>query len=214
MENVFFKILNYCVDSKKHYYVCDVQLAEILELRVSIVSAVRNHHCSPPYYSSITSQRSASEAIKYFKYIIEARKSTETPLLRWTSVMSPTKVSKKEVIEEVKDVKKEVPAVGKEMSKAQAKKEISAQKADGIVIRQLKTLYSTRLLPIEKQYLFSKLHYPEILDSELSAKPTVLLVGQYSTGKTSFIKNLLGMDYPEIHIGPEVPSYSCFYSYN
>ena len=89
-------------------------------------------------------------------------------------------------------------------TKSQLKKEVSAQKADGIVIRQLKTLYSTRLLPIEKQYLFSKLHYPEILDSELSAKPTVLLVGQYSTGKTSFIKNLLGMDYPEIHIGPEV----------
>lgn len=88
--------------------------------------------------------------------------------------------------------------------KETVKKVISSQKADGIVIRQLKHLYSTRLLPIEKQYLFAKLHYPEILDSEMSAKPTVLLVGQYSTGKTSFIKNLLGMDYPDIHIGPEV----------
>ena len=88
--------------------------------------------------------------------------------------------------------------------KETVKKVISSQKADGIVIRELKHLYSTRLLPIEKQYLFAKLHYPEILDSEMSAKPTVLLVGQYSTGKTSFIKNLIGMDYPEIHIGPEV----------
>jgi hypothetical protein len=77
-------------------------------------------------------------------------------------------------------------------------------KSDSIVIRELKELYATRLLPIEKQYLFSKLHYPEILDAELSAKPTVLLIGQYSTGKTSFIRHLLGMDYPEIHIGPEV----------
>ena len=156
----------------------------------------------------------ASDAINDYKKITKTRESTETPLLHLNSVMSPTKSSKKEVIEEEKEVKKEVPADGKEKSKAQAKKEVSAKKADGIVIRQLKTLYSTRLLPIEKQYLFSKLHYPEILDSELSAKPTVLLVGQYSTGKTSFIKNLLGMDYPEIHIGPEVPSYSCFYSYN
>ena len=90
--------------------------------------------------------------------------------------------------------------------KVAARKIINSQKADGNVIRELKQLYSTRLLPIEKQYLFSKLHYPEILDSELSAKPTVLLVGQYSTGKTSFIRNLLGMDYPEIHIGPEVLS--------
>ena len=102
-----------------------------------------------------------------------------------------------------KEAKKESGGEG-EKSKSQVKKTVSAQKADGIVIRQLKQLYSSRLLPIEKQYFFSKLHYPEILDSELSAKPTVLLVGQYSTGKTSFIKNLLGMDYPEIHIGPEV----------
>lgn len=127
--------------------------------------------------------------------------------------MSPTKESKKEVSEDAKETIKEVTTGGKDRSKAQVKKDVIAQKADGIVIRQLKTLYSTRLLPIEKQYLFSKLHYPEILDSELSAKPTVLLVGQYSTGKTSFIKNLLGMDYPEIHIGPEVLFYSYLFSY-
>ena len=30
-----------------------------------------------------------------------------------------------------------------------------------------------------------------------------MLIGQYSTGKTTFIKHLIGMDYPEIHIGPE-----------
>jgi EH domain-containing protein 1 len=73
-----------------------------------------------------------------------------------------------------------------------------------VVVRELKELYTTRLLAIEKKYLFNKLcGYPEILESELEAKPTVLLVGQYSTGKTSLIKNLLGMDYPEIHIGPE-----------
>lgn len=88
--------------------------------------------------------------------------------------------------------------------KSSVKKIITSQKADASVIRELKLLYTKRLLPIEKQYFFSKLHYPEILEAELSAKPTVLLVGQYSTGKTSFIKNLLGMDYPEIHIGPEV----------
>ena len=31
----------------------------------------------------------------------------------------------------------------------------------------------------------------------------MLLLGQYSTGKTTFIKHLLGRDYPGIHIGPE-----------
>ena len=95
-------------------------------------------------------------------------------------------------------------ASAKSKLKSSVKKIITSQKADASVIRELKLLYTKRLLPIEKQYFFSKLHYPEILEAELSAKPTVLLVGQYSTGKTSFIKNLLGMDYPEIHIGPEV----------
>jgi EH domain-containing protein 1 len=75
--------------------------------------------------------------------------------------------------------------------------------ADAVVIQQLKDLYNDRLLPIENEYLFSKFHSPQILDAEMSAKPTVLLIGQYSTGKTSFIRNLIGMDYPEIHIGPE-----------
>jgi GTPase SAR1 family protein len=31
----------------------------------------------------------------------------------------------------------------------------------------------------------------------------VLLLGQYSTGKTTFIRHLIDMDYPGIHIGPE-----------
>lgn len=36
-----------------------------------------------------------------------------------------------------------------------------------------------------------------------AAKPQVLLVGQYSVGKTSFIRYLLGQDFPGQRIGPE-----------
>ena len=35
------------------------------------------------------------------------------------------------------------------------------------------------------------------------ARPIVLVVGMYSTGKTTFIQNLLGRDYPGIRIGAE-----------
>ena len=35
------------------------------------------------------------------------------------------------------------------------------------------------------------------------AKPQVLLIGQYSVGKTSFIRYLLGRDFPGQRIGPE-----------
>lgn len=35
------------------------------------------------------------------------------------------------------------------------------------------------------------------------AKPQVMLIGQYSVGKTSFIRYLLGRDFPGQRIGPE-----------
>jgi GTPase SAR1 family protein len=76
-------------------------------------------------------------------------------------------------------------------------------RSDAAVIRELRVLYKDKLLPIEQSHLFHKFNQPQILDAELGAKPTVLMVGQYSTGKTTFIKHLIGMDYPEIHIGPE-----------
>lgn len=33
-------------------------------------------------------------------------------------------------------------------------------------------------------------------NSDFDAKPMVMLLGQYSTGKTTFIKHLLRCDYP------------------
>jgi hypothetical protein len=74
---------------------------------------------------------------------------------------------------------------------------------DEKIIEELKALYYGKVLPIERLYHFSKLHSPEILESEMSSKPNVLLIGQYSTGKTTFIRHLIGCDYPDMHIGPE-----------
>src|SRR3954453_24137913 len=49
--------------------------------------------------------------------------------------------------------------------------------------------------------LDSKAHCCSVLSS--AAKPMVLLLGQYSTGKTTFIKYLLVRDFPGSRIGPE-----------
>lgn len=40
-------------------------------------------------------------------------------------------------------------------------------------------------------------------DQDFEAKPMVLLLGQYSVGKTTFIRHLIGRDFPGIRIGPE-----------
>uniref|UniRef100_A0A8C5SFH2 Dynamin-type G domain-containing protein n=1 Tax=Laticauda laticaudata TaxID=8630 RepID=A0A8C5SFH2_LATLA len=39
--------------------------------------------------------------------------------------------------------------------------------------------------------------------ADWESKPMVLLVGQYSTGKTTFIRHLLEQDFPGMRIGPE-----------
>jgi len=46
-------------------------------------------------------------------------------------------------------------------------------------------------------------------DADFDAKPMILLVGQYSTGKTTFIKYLLEQEFPGMRIGPE-PTTDCF----
>ncbi|XP_073708880.1 EH domain-containing protein 3 [Garra rufa] len=51
----------------------------------------------------------------------------------------------------------------------------------------LKKLYKTKLLPLEEHYKFHEFHSPALEDADFDNKPMVLLVGQYSTGKTSFI---------------------------
>jgi len=73
-----------------------------------------------------------------------------------------------------------------------------------VVSSQLKKIYSKAVLPLEKRYKYDYFfESPLLTDVEFDAKPQVLLVGQYSVGKTSFIRYLLGRDFPGQRIGPE-----------
>uniref|UniRef100_A0A8C7Z0D3 EH-domain containing 4 n=1 Tax=Oryzias sinensis TaxID=183150 RepID=A0A8C7Z0D3_9TELE len=71
------------------------------------------------------------------------------------------------------------------------------------VTEGLQTLYSKKLLPLEETYLFHDFHSPALEPADFQSKPMVLLVGQYSTGKTTFIRYLLEQDFPGMRIGPE-----------
>jgi len=64
--------------------------------------------------------------------------------------------------------------------------EAFATVADG-----LKKLYKQKMLPLEEFFKFHDFHSPPLDDPDFDAKPMVLLVGQYSTGKTTFIRYLL-----------------------
>uniref|UniRef100_A0A8C6U0Q0 EH domain containing 4 n=1 Tax=Neogobius melanostomus TaxID=47308 RepID=A0A8C6U0Q0_9GOBI len=71
------------------------------------------------------------------------------------------------------------------------------------VTEGLQTLYTKKLLPLEDTYLFHDFHSPALEAADFQSKPMVLLVGQYSTGKTTFIRYLLEQDFPGMRIGPE-----------
>eukprot|EP00928_Gymnodinium_smaydae_P061728 TRINITY_DN4574_c1_g1_i1.p1 TRINITY_DN4574_c1_g1~~TRINITY_DN4574_c1_g1_i1.p1 ORF type:complete len:750 (-),score=183.02 TRINITY_DN4574_c1_g1_i1:82-2331(-) len=71
------------------------------------------------------------------------------------------------------------------------------------VCAALSALYKRDLRRIEEQCLFAQFHQDPLEDAEICARPGVLLLGQYSTGKTSFIRRVLSKDYPNMHVGPE-----------
>ena len=71
------------------------------------------------------------------------------------------------------------------------------------ITSSLKRLYMKTLKPLEDQYKFHDFHMPPLVDADFESKPMVLLIGQYSTGKTSFIKYILERDFPGCQIGPE-----------
>jgi hypothetical protein len=70
------------------------------------------------------------------------------------------------------------------------KKDIYTNVAEG-----LRQVYKNKLLPLEETYRFHDFHSPQLDDSDFSAKPMVLLVGQYSVGKTTFIRYLLNVNF-------------------
>jgi GTPase SAR1 family protein len=71
------------------------------------------------------------------------------------------------------------------------------------ILRQLKAIYSSKILEVEKRYIFDEFHAPALRGSDFDAKPMVLLLGQYSVGKTSFIEFLLKRKFPGQRVGPE-----------
>jgi GTPase SAR1 family protein len=71
------------------------------------------------------------------------------------------------------------------------------------VAEGMSNCYKKKLLPLEEMYKFHEFHMTKLEDPDFDCKPMVLLVGQYSTGKTTFIKYLLEEEFPGMRIGPE-----------
>jgi len=77
-----------------------------------------------------------------------------------------------------------------------------SKKADA-VIAGLAKYYREYVRPVEELYRFEAFHSPPLNDIDFQANPMVLLIGQYSTGKTTFINYVIEKDFQGMRIGPE-----------
>lgn len=71
------------------------------------------------------------------------------------------------------------------------------------ILDGLKSIYKSKIEPIENASGFDQFYSSCLTDRDIDCKPMVLLLGQYSTGKTTFVNYLLNNNYPGTHIGPE-----------
>ena len=68
---------------------------------------------------------------------------------------------------------------------------------------ELHKAYQDNLKPLEEIYRKFTYDHALIDDAYFYSRPLILLIGQYSSGKSTFVKYLLEKDYPGIRIGPE-----------
>jgi N-terminal EH-domain containing protein len=71
------------------------------------------------------------------------------------------------------------------------------------ILKGLARLYHKKILPLELSSKYGHFQPPPLSQSDFYAPPMILLLGQYSVGKTSFVKYLLGRGFPRIRVGPE-----------
>lgn len=71
------------------------------------------------------------------------------------------------------------------------------------VVDGMKKLYKKHIKPVEEMYAYGEFASNPLTDSDFEAKPMVMLCGQYSVGKTSFIQYILDREFPGSRIGPE-----------
>jgi N-terminal EH-domain containing protein len=71
------------------------------------------------------------------------------------------------------------------------------------ILRGLARLYRKKILPLELASRYGHFHSPPLSPADFVAPPMVLLLGQYSVGKTSFVRYLIGKDFAGMRVGPE-----------
>ncbi|CAK8538848.1 unnamed protein product [Lathyrus sativus] len=128
-------------------------------------------------------------------------KNLKPPIMEGLDVLLAKKKHKQKEVD-VNDSSQLQPSLSSSWFSSKSTKKIPLSSVTSI-IDGLKRLYIQKLKPLEVTYRFNDFVSPLLANSDFDAKPMVMLLGQYSTGKTTFIKHLLKCSYPGAHIGPE-----------
>lgn len=73
------------------------------------------------------------------------------------------------------------------------------------VLEELKDIYQNSIKPLEDLYMYKMMGKNTITDGEIKAKPVVVFLGPWSTGKSTMINYLVGLedDVHQLHTGAE-----------
>jgi len=83
-----------------------------------------------------------------------------------------------------------------------SERDIVLKESNREIMESMKRLYKAKIYPLEQKYKFD-FFMSSMNDGDFDSRPMVLLLGQYSVGKTSFIRHILERDFPGCRIGPE-----------
>lgn len=81
--------------------------------------------------------------------------------------------------------------------------EVEMKERNREVMDSLLRMYKAKVKPLEGKYRYD-FFSSALTDGDFDGRPMVLLLGQYSVGKTTFIRSLLDRDFTGIRIGPGV----------
>ncbi|CAK0872706.1 unnamed protein product, partial [Prorocentrum cordatum] len=73
-------------------------------------------------------------------------------------------------------------------------------KAFCTVTEGLQRIYREKILPVEKETDYHWFYSPELTDADFASRPMWRRARQYSTGKSTFIRHILGRDYPGLRM--------------
>ncbi|XP_057433560.1 EH domain-containing protein 1-like [Lotus japonicus] len=130
------------------------------------------------------------------------KENIKPPVMEGLDAFAKKKSLTINTLPEVNEIAKPQPFLANPWFASKSSKKLPPSAVTSIV-DGLKRLYNERLKPLEIAYQYNDFASPLLTSSDFDAKPMVMLLGQYSTGKTTFIKHLLKCDYPGAHVGPE-----------